>query len=317
MSHDSIKGLISSFFKGDRKALSKLISYVEDGELEGENIIKEIFPYTGKAHRIGITGPPGAGKSTIIDCLATELVRRGKKVAVVAVDPSSPFTGGALLGDRCRMVNASKRGIFIRSLATRGSLGGLSLSTSFVADLLDAFGFDEVLIETIGIGQSELDIMNVSDTVIVVLVPESGDSIQAMKAGLMEIADIFTINKFDREGAEGFEIELKTILELSNQRKWVPPVVRSIAIEGRGIRELADEIERHWSFLRRSGILKERRKRRIRKEMENLLKGEIFKKILGEEDWEEQLEKWVDLIADGKETPYGAVVKILQKEKKL
>ncbi len=309
----SLKSLIQAFHQGQVRALAKLITVVENGNRARETVLKEIFPKTGHAHRIGITGPPGAGKSTIVDHLALALTERGHRVAILAVDPTSPFTGGALLGDRHRMVRASQQGVFIRSLATRGSLGGLSEATPFVADLLDAFGFDVILIETVGVGQSELDIITASDTVVVVLVPESGDSIQAMKAGLMEIADIFVINKYDREGSQRFRNELESILgRMPQKNDWVIPILPMVAIRGEGIPDLAEQIKRHWQYLHDSGKFTEKRRQRILDEIERTAKDRLWRRI------ERQIGSFIeqqglDQILQGKADPYTFVEELIRK----
>jgi LAO/AO transport system kinase len=307
-----MKILLEKFDRGDRSALAKLITAVENGTPNSDEILSHVFPRVGKAHRVGITGPPGAGKSTIVDGLAVLMKRRGIEVSIIAVDPTSPFTGGALLGDRCRMDNASKEGIFIRSLATRGSLGGLSEATVWVADLMDAFGSEVILIETIGVGQTELDIMDASDTVVVILVPESGDAIQAMKAGLMEIADIFVINKFDREGALRFENELKGVFHLWKQnREWQPPVLRSIAIKGEGIGELYKKIEEHRRYLKESGLFERKRRERIRSEILKILKEKLLEKFYSKIELERKIDTLLEDVLRGKETPHSVVKKLL------
>lgn len=305
---------ISRFFNGDRRALARLISIVEDGSERASYVLSKIFKKVGRAHRIGITGPPGAGKSTLLDKIAIEMKRNGEEVYIIAVDPTSPFTGGALLGDRYRMTCATDEGIFIRSLATRGSLGGLSEATIPVADLMDAFGADSIFIETIGVGQTELDVMDASDTVVVVLVPESGDSIQAMKAGLMEIGDIFIINKYDRAGSSRFENELRSIFNLFYSREggWIPPIVRTVATEGLGVDELLEEIKRHREYLKRTGLFERKRKERIKKEILQLLKERLMERVKSSLNLEEDLERYVDEVYRGMETPYSVVDKILR-----
>ncbi len=309
-----LEKLLQDFLSGDRRALARLITLVEDRYPGIERALSKLFPRIGRAHRVGITGPPGSGKSTLVDELAVLATDSGMKVAVIAVDPSSPFTGGALLGDRYRMSTATEKGIFIRSLASRGSLGGLSEATTQVADLFDAYGVDIIFMETIGVGQSELDIMNAADTVTVVLVPESGDAIQAMKAGLMEIADIFAINKSDRAGADRFENELRSIVNMASSSKngWELPIIRSVAIEGKGIEEILDVIVEHRKFLEKKGVWEDRRKKRIRYEIESLIKGWLWKNFIEGRRWEEILSYYVDKVLEGKETPYTAMEKLIE-----
>ncbi len=308
-----IEDLLENFSRGNVRSLSRLISLVENDPESRDYILSKIFKNVGTGYRIGITGPPGAGKSTLVDNLASKLHDLGKRVSIIAVDPSSPFTGGALLGDRYRMYESMKRGIFIRSLASRGSLGGLSESTVAVADLLDAFGSEIIIIETVGVGQSELDIMNASDTVVVTLVPESGDSIQAMKAGLMEIADIFVINKFDREGAKKFEMELRTVLSMSNSKKdWKPPVIRTVATRGEGIDELIEAIFRHYEYLKEKGILARKRRERIKREITESIKEKLWNKYFMSSRWRDLIDRCVDNVISGKETPFSVVDKILK-----
>ncbi|RMD49842.1 MAG: methylmalonyl Co-A mutase-associated GTPase MeaB, partial [Ignavibacteria bacterium] len=254
--------LIEKLRNGNRRALSRAISHIENSSPETENLLDSIYKHTGKAYRIGITGPPGAGKSTLTNVLTKYYRNKNLKVGIIAVDPTSPFTGGALLGDRVRMNQiANDEGVFIRSMATRGSLGGLSQKAVDAADVLDAAGFDTIIFETVGVGQSELDIANAADTTLVVLVPESGDSIQAMKAGLMEIGDIFVMNKSDRPGADSAVMALQTILTLKKNidPDWNAPIVKSIASENKGIEEIVSKIEEHKYYLNEKEKLIKRR----------------------------------------------------------
>jgi LAO/AO transport system kinase len=267
--------ILEGFERGDERALARLITFVEN-LWEIDEIFRRIYSKVGKAYRVGITGPPGAGKSTLVDKLAVELLERGFRVSIIAVDPSSPFTGGAVLGDRVRMVKAMERGIFIRSMASRGSLGGLAETTGMVADVLDAFGYDMVLIETVGVGQSEVDVVKATDTVVVVLVPEAGDSVQALKAGLMETADVFVVNKADREGADRFIRELSAVVSLS-PNEWKPPIIKTVALSGEGIKEIADAVLKHRDFL--GERLKEKRINRMVEQIENLLTKRFLNKV--------------------------------------
>ncbi len=262
-------------FDGDRVALARAISLVENEAPAGQTILTLAFPRTGTALRIGITGPPGAGKSTLTAQLAKLYRAEGHKVAIVAVDPTSPFSGGALLGDRVRMHQLSgDEGVFIRSMASRGSLGGLAGTTGDVCDVLEASGFARVLIETVGVGQSELEVAEAADTTLVVLVPESGDAVQALKAGLMEIGDVFAVNKADREGADSAAHALRSMLHLGAWRDgWEPPVLLTVAQNGQGMPELAQAIAKHVAHLGTEGRLERRRRTRLRERIEALIQA--------------------------------------------
>lgn len=259
----SPEGLARGVLDGSRRALSRAMSWVEDEHSGAEDLFRRLHGMTGRAVRVGITGPPGAGKSTLVARLAAELRRRGETVGIVAVDPTSPFTGGALLGDRIRMPPemAGDSGIFMRSMASRGSLGGMAATTYEMLDLLDAAGFSWLLAETVGVGQSELDVVHASDLTVVVLVPESGDAIQAMKAGLMEIGDLFVVNKADRDGADRSVMEIRSMLALRSDYDRKIPVLRAVAVEHLGVTELLAEIERQLDASSGNGE-KERRRRR-------------------------------------------------------
>ncbi|MBL8693360.1 MAG: methylmalonyl Co-A mutase-associated GTPase MeaB [Planctomycetes bacterium] len=277
--------LLERFLQGDRAALARLITRAEYREPEFLAAVDQLFARVGRAYRLGITGPPGAGKSTLVDGLAAGYRRRGDQVAILAVDPSSPYTGGALLGDRIRMRSAEEdTSVFVRSMATRGSLGGLARATIDAADLLDAFGFGRVLLETVGVGQAEHDIVSASDTVLVVLYPGGGDGVQAMKAGLMEIADVFVANKADQPGVDRLVDDIQQMLELRGARHgWVPPVVQVVASERRGIDELGAAIDRHRQFQEEKGLLAERRHGRrveqVRRDLEEELRGLILEEL--------------------------------------
>ena len=260
----SNEALLSKVPTGDLRAVARLITLSENLVPRSREVVRELYKRTGKAQIIGVTGAPGAGKSTLVDQLAKRWRDSGKKVAIIAVDPSSPFSGGAVLGDRIRMTNASEiEGIFIRSMATRGSLGGLSRATFDTIQILDSAGFDIILIETVGVGQAEVDIIRAADSCIVVLVPGMGDSVQAFKAGVLEIADVYVINKADRDGADLLERDLLTLLSIGEEPVggWKPPVVRTIATKGEGADKIIEQLATHHQWLNSSEQGKERRKR--------------------------------------------------------
>jgi LAO/AO transport system kinase len=337
--------LLERFRGGQRTALARAISIVENARPGFEALLHEIHPSLGRARRVGITGPPGAGKSTLTSQLALSYRKRGERVGIVAVDPTSPFTGGALLGDRIRMTNVSTDpGVFIRSMATRGSLGGLATTSKEVADLLDAFGYERVVMETVGVGQSELEIAETADSTVVVLVPESGDSIQAMKAGLMEIADIFVINKADRPGADRLAQELEVMLHMrlgeaqpaaaghhgvslrtvgraarervrdtaAEQGGWAIPVIKTVAQRGEGIEELVATLDRHAGYLEKSGELSHRRRRRYedraRAAVDRRLRVLAWRTGPGEEILREAL----PALESGEESPYSVAARIVR-----
>jgi LAO/AO transport system kinase len=305
---DLIRGLLA----GERVPLARAISWVENEHASAPEVLDVSFERSGRAFRIGITGPPGAGKSTLVTKLALEYRRRGETVAVVAVDPTSPFSGGALLGDRVRMNELSgDPGVFIRSMATRGSMGGLAVHTAQVCDVLDAAGFSRVLIETVGVGQSELEVAQTADTTAVVLVPESGDAVQAMKAGLMEIADVFVINKADREGAERAAFAIRSALELrAPTSEWRIPVEQTIASQAKGVDMLANRLEEHLAFLRESGSLERRRRRRLEQRLSDLLRERLwsgFQAGLPAGAWAGA----VAALGERRETPHQAVARLM------
>ncbi len=305
--------LIRRIRRNDRTAVSRAISMVENGHADALSLLKGVFPSTGRAHRIGVTGPPGSGKSTITNKLAAAFRAKKLRVGIIAVDPSSPFTGGALLGDRIRMTEVElDEGVFIRSMASRGSLGGLSRKAKEAADILDASGCDVIFFETVGVGQSELDIVGAADTVIVVLVPESGDSIQAMKAGLMEIADFFVLNKSDRAGADQAVRAIKTVLGMRPQTEgWKPDVIQSVATEGKGIPRIEEEIAAHKNYLTQGGGLLRKRKERAVERIR-----EIISDRMRIEFWDDGREKLlmeqIDGVLSAKTTPYDIAERLLK-----
>lgn len=264
--------LLARAQSGERLALARLISAVENGSAQLPALLRQVYPLTGRAWMIGVTGPPGAGKSTLVNRLVGELRRAHGKVGVVAVDPTSPFSGGAILGDRLRMQDwSTDPGVFIRSMAARGHLGGLSLATRDVARLLDACGYEVVVIETVGTGQSEVDIMDLAHTVLVVLAPGLGDEVQAQKAGILEIADLLVVNKADRDGADQLVAQLQATLDLAPQLDWRPPVIRSVATTGEGVRELLAASLRHREWMGGEGRGHRRLLRRTATELEGLI----------------------------------------------
>lgn len=310
--------LIKNLLKNERRAVARSISIVESNNLISSELLKNIYSSVGKAYRIGITGPPGAGKSTITNYLTKFFRTQNKKVGIIAVDPTSPFTGGALLGDRIRMSElVHDKGVFIRSMATRGSIGGLSNKAVDAADILDAAGYDYVILETVGVGQSELDIAQAADTTVVVLVPESGDTVQAMKAGLMEIADFFVLNKSDRPAAQQAVTALKTILMMRDHDAdtWMPDIIKTIATENTGITEIAGEIERHHQYLLSSGSFIKRRENRARTRIKEIVEEKIRLELWGEER-ENSLNSSLENVVLGNLSPYHIAEKILEDFKK-
>ena len=328
-------------------ALARAISQVENGSAGFEEILVALHGQLGGARRIGVTGPPGGGKSTLIERLAAHYRRADLTVGVIAVDPSSPFTGGALLGDRIRMEGASSDpGVFIRSMASRGSLGGMATTTGEVADVMDAFGFQRILIETVGVGQSELDVATVADTTVVVLVPESGDGIQVMKSGLMEIADVLVVNKADRPGADRLRQELEVALGLRRgetfrhvpahhgielvagsraQRgksapppagsgadsRWEPPVVVTSAARSEGVGELVEALDRHFAFLEHSGALTARRSRRLARRTRDVVDRALHRWVWSDAGPKAALEAALEDVTAGKRSPYEAAAAIV------
>jgi LAO/AO transport system kinase len=298
---------------GDVRAISRAVSAIENRAREAEEILRQVFPYTGHAYRVGITGAPGTGKSTLVDRLASHYRAEKKTVGIIAVDPSSPFTGGAILGDRVRMQgHATDSGIFIRSMATRGFLGGLAQAARDTALLMDAAGKEMILIETVGVGQGEIEIVRLADCTIVVLMPGMGDDVQSLKAGLMEIGDIFLLNKCDREGADRYEQQLRAILQLDPERDgWKPPVVRTVATENKGVDELARQIALFRAHFDQTHDRKAREISHWKEWILQLLEARLMERVVGEQLGERELDRIAAQVAERKIDPYGAVNQIL------
>ena len=304
---------------GDRLALARLITRVENRTPEVPEIMRAVHARTGRAYVLGMTGPPGAGKSTLVDRLTTLLRTEGNSVGIIAVDPSSPFSGGAVLGDRIRMqTHTLDPDVFIRSMATRGSLGGLARATGDVIRLLDAFGFGWIIIETVGVGQTELDVIRQADTTVVALVPESGDSVQAMKAGLMEVADVFVVNKADRPGAHALMAELRFSVHLpytssaaSKDVDWEVPVLPTEGAHDVGIGELLAAVKRHRTALVEAGALETRRQTRRRAALEALLVEEFTAQVMARVRTDRELARTLEAVSEGGIDPYSAVAQIL------
>jgi LAO/AO transport system kinase len=342
--------LIEDFNAGKPAALARVVSIVENHRDGFEQILGSLHPRTGRAKRVGMTGPPGAGKSTITSLLVKSFRDQGLKVGVIAVDPTSPFTGGALLGDRVRMESvALDPGVFIRSMATRGSLGGLAAATREVADVLDAFGFDRLVIETVGVGQSELDVARTADSTLLVLVPESGDSIQTLKAGVMEVADIFVVNKADRPGADRLRNDVELMLGLrkgvsfgnmpahhgvdlkrvnparvareaaasANPVEWTPPVLSAIATKGEGIADIVAAIDRHFAYLERSGTLRSRRRERMRERVMDVVERKVSDRLWKDPRTRAWLEEQLPSVEEGTATPFAVADQLLRQSAEL
>ena len=305
--------LLEKLFAGEARAIARAITKVENGADDATDIMKAVFPKTGNAVVIGITGAPGAGKSSLVDKLAFYYKDKGEKVGIVCVDPSSPFSGGAILGDRIRMQTLGlDKNVFIRSMATRGNLGGLSRATVDAVAILDAAGFDKVIVETVGVGQDEVEIVKTADVSVVVLVPGMGDDIQAIKAGIMEIGDVFVINKADRDGVLRTEKELESLLSLAHRPDfWHPLIVKTIATESKGIEDLEQAIESYAEF-QKTGENLERRKAIARWRLLELLREKLLSDLLSKNGTAEKLEKLSLEIAEKKNNPYLAVEEILK-----
>lgn len=307
--------LVERISAGDIRAVARAISKVEDLSKDAAELMKQIFPLTGRGLIIGITGAPGAGKSSLVDKLALYYRQKGERVGIVAVDPSSPFSGGAILGDRIRMQQLGlDRGVFIRSMATRGNLGGLARSTVDAVSILDAAGYDKIIIETVGVGQDEVEIVKAADISVVVLVPGMGDDIQAIKAGIMEIGDIFVINKADREGVFSTEKELEALLSLAmREDAWHPPIVKTVATESKGIEELAVALEGYRAFIGNAKFGNARRRAVARWRIVELLRERLVAQTLESGSASELLDRLSAEVASRQRDPYSAVEEILKR----
>lgn len=305
--------LLEKLFQGDPRSVARAISKIEDGARDAGELMKAVFPRTGNSLIIGITGAPGAGKSSLVDKLALFYREQGARVGIVAVDPSSPFSGGAILGDRIRMQTLGlDPNVFIRSMATRGKLGGLARATTDAVAILDAAGYDQIIVETVGVGQDEVEIVKTADVSVVVLVPGMGDDIQAIKAGIMEIGDVFVINKADREGVLRTEKELEALLSLAHRADfWDPPIVRTIATENKGIEDLAEAIKAYSDFQKSGEQNLERRRDIARWRLLELLQEKLLNEVLSRNGTGEKLEKLALEVAEKKRDPYSAVEEIL------
>lgn len=305
--------LVEQMLRGENLALSRLISLVENESSEVPEIMKLISPHLGKAHRIGITGPPGTGKSTLVDKLTSLMRKQDLKVGIIAVDPSSPFTGGAVLGDRIRMQqHYLDAGVFIRSMATRGSMGGLPQTAGSAIKLLDAAGKDIILVETVGVGQSEVDIMEKTDTVLVIQCPESGDAIQTMKAGLFEIADIFVVNKADHPDADKLLRDIQAMLHLREPSWWDIPVVATEAVNDVGIEDLYKQIQLHRRTLYETGQLSQRRQLQRKSDFIKTVEHKLTRKLLKSIEQDGQLGRYIEKVEKGELDPYSAADELLK-----
>ncbi|MDF2839918.1 MAG: meaB [Clostridia bacterium] len=302
----------AGLLKGDKRAAARLITLAENGDEEAVRIIRECYHLTGKARIIGITGPPGAGKSTVTDRLAKLLRMQDKKVSIIAVDPTSPFTGGAILGDRVRMNDLSTDpGVFIRSMGTRGALGGLSKAAHDAVRILDIFGSDYIFIETVGVGQSEVDIVKLADTVVMVMVPGLGDDIQAIKAGIMEIGDVFSVNKSDREGAERTAVELEMMLDFNKSSDFRPEVINIVARDNQNVDKLLEAIEKHWEYLCTKSNYQDRKRNSIHTEIISLINQYIITSIQ-KNNHSNLIQSMVEKVLKKELDPYSAAIEILQ-----
>ena len=304
---------VEKVVKGDVRSVARLLRDIDDGMPGVRETLKELYPHTGKAYVLGITGAPGVGKSTLVDQLLNHIRKQGKTVGVLAVDPTSPFSGGAILGDRVRMQRHSMdEGVFIRSLATRGHFGGLTQSTRGAIDVLDAMGKDYIIVETVGVGQDEVEVVKSAHTTVIVVIPGMGDDIQAIKAGILEVGDIFLINKADREGADKTLSDLRLMIDMDQKRYddggWKPPILKAEAVFDKGVAELLEEIENHRKYMMESaeGIYFRKRKDKVREELAEMIKNRLIQEVFEELIKSGEFEEAVESIVGGKTDPYTA-----------
>src|SRR5689334_13376470 len=309
----TISSWVERIRAGDVRSLARAISTIEDGRPESVQLLKALFPYSGRARVIGITGAPGAGKSTLVDHLAREYRKQEKTVGIIAVDPTSPYTGGAILGDRIRMqAHHADPGIYIRSMATRGFLGGLARATTDVSTVLDASGKDVIMIETVGVGQDEVDIVRLADVTVVILVPGMGDDVQTIKAGIMEIADIFVINKSDRDGADRVEREIRAMQSLAIRKDaWTPPIVRTVASDGTGVPDLVKAIASYRQYLKTKDLMLRKRVGNWRERLVEMLRKSLLDRLLREQLDPQHLSQYAHEIAEHKRDPYSLVEELV------
>jgi LAO/AO transport system kinase len=309
----SVTEIVDGVLSGNRRYLARLISLIENEDSQAQEALIQLYKYTGKAYVVGVTGPPGSGKSSLVTKLTAEFRKRSKTIGVICVDPSSPFTGGALLGDRIRMQEHSlDDDVYVRSMGTRGHLGGLSRAASDAVRVIDAFGKDIIFVETVGTGQSEVEVIEIAHTVIVTDVPGSGDDIQAIKAGIMEIADIFVVNKSDYPGADKKVTEINTMLDLDpRERAWRPPVLLTNSRTGSGIVELADKLMEHLKYLKESGMLEQKGLQRSREELQNIMKYKLTQELSYKLRGKPEYEKAIRMIAERKKDPYTVAEQLI------